>query len=105
LSKSHGQHSHEREKNGFSEGQDFTVHKIVDGKISRRRTRERLGAGRKISRGKNIAQAHAGEIASLKRAGKLTKRQYVEASIFYADKRRKDTRKLTKKLLDREMYF
>ena len=70
-----------------------------------RRTRERLGAGRKISRGKNIEQAHAGEIASLKRAGKLTKRQYVEASIFYADKRRENTSKLTKSVFDREMYF
>ena len=73
--------------------------------ISRRRTRERFLPREIFPAAPNIAQTHAGEIASLKRAGKLTNRHYVEASIFYADKRRKDTRKLTKKLLDREMYF
>ena len=41
----------------------------------------------------------------LKRAGKLTNRHYVEASIFYADKRRENTSKLTKSVFDREMYF
>lgn len=41
----------------------------------------------------------------LKRAGKLTNRHYIDASIFYADKRRENTSKLTKSVLDREMYF
>lgn len=41
----------------------------------------------------------------LKTAGKLTKRHYIDASIFCADKRRKDIQRLTISVFDREMYF